>query len=684
MRKNTLNAFVVSALALSVGSITGCQPSTPKPAAGSRSVADGDAPAAAPGDKGTPAAAGSEGTKEVAAVKDAGLGERFKIMVNKGDMVAGAKEPLVTIVEFSDIQCPFCSRLANSMHEIEKAYPEDVQVVFKHFPLDMHKNANMASQAALAAGAQGKGWEMHDKMFENQRALGKDQLLGYAAEIGVADMAKFTADLDNGTYAAQVKADLAMGTKFAVRSTPSFFVNGKPFKGAKPVDQIKAEVEKEIAVAKKLMADKGVTRAEVYATIMAGAKDKRAAAQQQQKAKPGAPDPKANYAVPTDDRPTYGPADAKVTIVEFSDFQCPFCSRVNPTIEEIKKKYPNDVRLVFRQQPLPMHKEAPGAAKAALAAHQQGKFWEMHDLLFANARALGADKYKEFAGQLGLDMAKFDADMASPAIAKMLAEDQAVARQFGANGTPAFFINGRFLSGAQPVERFDALVKEEIAKADKFIAAKGVAPADAYDEMRKGWETKLKVAPPKPAADNKRRTVTTDGLASKGNAGAKIQIVECSDFDCPFCKRGTDTLEAIQKEYGDKVAVYFRNYPLPMHKNAEPAHRAGVAAQNQGKFWEMHDLLFADKSKRSEEDFIAFAGQIGLDVDKFKKDYADPATAQRIKDDMAECSKMEVRGAPGFIINGRLMTGAQPLPRFKAVLDEELAGGFEAKAKKAG
>ncbi|MBL8973859.1 MAG: DsbA family protein, partial [Myxococcales bacterium] len=112
-------------------------------------------------------------------------------------------------------------------------------------------------------------------------------------------------------------------------------------------------------------------------------------------------------------------------------------------------------------------------------------------------------------------------------------------------------------------------------------------------------------------------------------------------------------------------------------------HRAGIAAQNQGKFWEMHDLLFADKTKRSDDDFKGFAKQIGLDMVKFERDYADAATAQKVKDDMAECTKMEVRGAPGFLINGRLMSGAQPIERFKAVFDEELAGGFEATQKAA-
>jgi protein-disulfide isomerase len=673
MRKNYLNAFVVSALAVSLGAATACQPKSQKPGENraNRNVAEGDAPAA-----------GGEAAQGEA---DATLGERFKISYSeKNDLWSGAKEPLVTVVEYTDIQCPFCSRLANSMHDLEKQYPDDVRVVVKHFPLPMHKDASLASQAILAAKAQGKGWEMHDKLFANQRALQKDKLIAYATELGVADIQKFTSDLESGTFKGQVEADTKSGKTFAVRSTPSFFMNGKPFKGALPIDKLKAEVDKEIATAKKVMADKGIKRGDFYGYVMKGAKAKRDAAApkgKDQKARAGRPDASKSYAVPTDGRPSYGPDDALVTIVEFSDFQCPFCSRVNPTIAQIKEKYPKDVRIVFRQQPLPMHKEAPGAAKAALAAANQGKFWEMHDALFENSRGLNDAKFTELAKGLGLDLAKFDADRNSPETAKKVAADQKVARQFGANGTPAFFVNGRFVSGAQPFDKFEALIKEEKAKAEKFMAAKGVAKGQLYDAMRKTWETEVKSAPPPPIADNKRRQVTTDGLPSKGNTtNPKITIVECSDFDCPFCSRATGIVDQVMKEYGDKVAFYFRHYPLPMHKNAEPAHRAAIAAGNQGKFWEMHDLLFADKSKRSEADFEAFATQIGLDVAKFKKDWAAPATAQKVKDDMAQCQKNEVRGAPGFLINGRLMSGAQPFPRFKTVLDEELKGG----PKKAG
>jgi protein-disulfide isomerase len=615
-------------------------------------------------------------------------GERYRIEYDEEDMALGPATAAVTIVEYSDFQCPYCSKLTNNLHELHKEFPEDVRIVFKHFPLmSIHKQAMLASQAALAANAQGKGWELHDKMFENQRALTQEDIVKYAEEIGVPDMEKFKKDLESEAFKKAVEDDLAAGQKFAVRSTPSFFVNGKPMRGAKPVDALKKLVEEEKAAMQKLL-DKGSKPEELYARVLKAAKTERTApkGEDQQKQRPGQPEPDKNYAVPTgEDRPFAGKQDALVTIVEFSDFQCPYCSRVNPTVAELKKKYPDDVRVIFRHHPLPMHKQAPAAARAAQAAHLQGKFWEMHDALFENGRALddANEKIMELAQGLGLDMDKFKKDFDSEATKKVLKEDEEAAMQWGARGTPAFFVNGRFLSGAQPIEAFDKLVVEEKAKAEKFMKEKGVKAEDLYAEISKTWEKELKVPPPAPPADHQRRDVDVKGLVGRGNTkNPKITIVECSDFDCPYCKRGASTVEEVLKEYGDKVALYYRHNPLPMHKMAEPAHRASIAAGKQGKFWEMHDLLFENNKARAEADFQGFAEKLGLDMDQFKKDWADEGTAKTVQDDMKLCQSYGVRGVPGFLINGRLMSGAQPMPRFKEVLDEELAGGFEATAKK--
>lgn len=192
-------------------------------------------------------------------------------------------------------------------------------------------------------------------------------------------------------------------------------------------------------------------------------KKKRAEAQRQE-------DPpleeklKKRVNVSYDGAPIRGNADAKVTIVEFSDFQCPFCKRALPTVDQVMKEYGDKVKLAFRQNPLPFHPNATPAAKAALAAHKQGKFWEMHDKLFNGQQDLNDKNYKKWAGELKLNVAKFEKDMKDPALAKSIEDDANFARGNGAGGTPSFYINGVLLVGAQPFEKFkeviDALLKE--------------------------------------------------------------------------------------------------------------------------------------------------------------------------------------------------------------------------------
>ena len=204
--------------------------------------------------------------------------------------------------------------------------------------------------------------------------------------------------------------------------------------------------------------------------------------------KPGAPDPKATYKVEVGDAYFKGGADAKVTIVEWSDFQCPFCSRVVPTIGEINKAYGDEVRIAFKHNALPMHNRARPAAVAAEAAGKQGKFWEMHDKLFANAKELTDENFVKWAGEMGLDVEQFKKDLADPAIGKKVDDNQKQGTTLGARGTPAFFVNGRYLSGAQPFDAFKALIDEEMKKADALLA-KGIAKDKLYAEVIKAGKT---------------------------------------------------------------------------------------------------------------------------------------------------------------------------------------------------
>jgi protein-disulfide isomerase len=161
--------------------------------------------------------------------------------------------------------------------------------------------------------------------------------------------------------------------------------------------------------------------------------------------------------------PSRGPSDAKVTIVEFSDFQCPFCSRAEPVVDQIMAAHAGKVRIVFRQYPLPIHAEAPKAAEASLCANEQGKFWEMHKQLFANQSALKVEDLKNHAKTLQLDSAKFDACLDTGKFKSQVDADLEAGRKAGVNGTPEFFVNGTSMSGAVPFEEFDRVIKDELA-----------------------------------------------------------------------------------------------------------------------------------------------------------------------------------------------------------------------------
>ena len=147
-----------------------------------------------------------------------------------------------------------------------------------------------------------------------------------------------------------------------------------------------------------------------------------------------------------------------------ADFQCPFCKRVTPTLDQIHETYGDQVRIVFRHLPLSIHSKAPAAHAAAEAAHLQGKFWEMHDKIFENQKELSAEKFVEYATELGLDLERYKKDVVSADVKKRIDGDSSAAASLGVTGTPAFFVNGRYLSGAQPFTSFKRLIDEELGK----------------------------------------------------------------------------------------------------------------------------------------------------------------------------------------------------------------------------
>lgn len=168
--------------------------------------------------------------------------------------------------------------------------------------------------------------------------------------------------------------------------------------------------------------------------------------------------------LPVLNSPTRGPANAPVTLTVFSDFQCPYCSRLVPFIDDLQAKNPTQLRIVFKQFPLRMHNMALPAALASLAAREQGKFWPMHDLLFASFNQLSEEKIRSLAQQAGLDLARFDRDRSAQRLREEVQRDLELGQQAGVQGTPTIFLNGKLLR-ERSAEGIQALIDQDVARA---------------------------------------------------------------------------------------------------------------------------------------------------------------------------------------------------------------------------
>jgi protein-disulfide isomerase len=375
----------------------------------------------------------------------------WKVPVSDSDPVRGPADALVTIIEFSDFQCPFCSRVEPTINKIVEDYPNDVRVVWKDNALPFHQNAKPAAYLARFAFDKGgsKGfWAAHAALFEGQKNLDESGLQEIAKKLNL-NWEQANAAIKSGKYADKVDESMDLALEFEARGTPHFFINGRRLSGAQPYEKFKELIDSQLAIAKGLVA-KGVAKDKVFRELMKTAKA------------PQEPE-KKNVPAPTKDNPFKGPENAKVVIQEFSDFQCPFCSRVNPTIEQILKEYPKEVKVVWRNMPLAFHQDAPLAAEAAheifVQAGNKG-FWKYHEKMFANQQAIKRPDLEKYAEELGgIDLAKFKAALDNHTHKAVVDKDIEAAKQAGVSGTPAFTVNGYFVSGAQPFPAFNKVIK---------------------------------------------------------------------------------------------------------------------------------------------------------------------------------------------------------------------------------
>ena len=391
--------------------------------------------------------------------------------------------------------------------------------------------------------------------------------------------------------------------------------------------------------------------------------------------------------LPVGDSPILGERGAPITVVEFSSLQCPFSARASGTVEQLVADNPGEVRLVFKHLPLPFQEESMPAARAAEAAYRQGDeaFWAMRSALYDRMDDYGSQPMvelgAEIAGELGLDVEAFREDFEDPQLEARIEGDQQLAIDSGVEGTPLFAINGVVINGAQPLEEFQAVVDEQkqvveslrqegVAEQDLYVAAMehnlelAMAEVEARrEEARQAQESEVEVVP-----------IREHNFAKGADAeDALVTVVEFSSFPCPFCARGSATLEQLVERYPDEVRVVFKHFPLANQPQAMPASLAAQAAGEQGQFWEMYDLIYEHQADLHEGIYREVAGQLGLDEERFVADMESEALFNKVERDREDGLSAGVQGTPGFAINGLRENGAQALQVFEAHVEQQVA-----------
>ncbi len=327
-----------------------------------------------------------------------------------------------------------------------------------------------------------------------------------------------------------------------------------------------------------------------------------------------------------------------VEIVVFSDFQCPFCAHFATAVREVQAKgvagIPTTVK--FKHFPLNIHPAALLVHQASVAAAEQGKFWEMHDLLFSHQAAVTRENLLLYAKSLNLDLERFRRDLDSERIKQLIEADRVEGEKLGVQGTPAFFINGNGYSGTRSVEQLKSLVTAEGSR------------LQALSEI-------------------------TDTLMSKGPTDAPVTLEFFADLQSPVTRPALSVLDEMLKKYPKTVRLQFRNFPLLFHPQAALAHEATMIAARYGRFWEFASYVIEHQDALREQDLIVQAGQLGLDQRGFAETLQQHKYAPRVETDLIAGMKRGLRGSPVVFVNGKRIDGVPSVQLLTEYIEAELA-----------
>lgn len=531
----------------------------------------------------------------------------------------------VTIVVFGDFACPYSADTFFTMERLEKRYPQAVRVLVKQSPLSIHPDAPEAHRAALAAGLQGKFVPMAELLYANQARQGNTALDAYARQLHL-DLVRFHRDLHSEAVESTLQNDLGEAHALGIEQTPTLFVNGKALQGAQTETTLAALIDHALTPA---------AAAAVPVSTPAAARPRLDAALQ--------------AALATSPTAQKGAAGAPLTIVEFTDFQCPFCRSAVDPMEQFMALHGSDVRWVYRAYPLEFHQNASLAAEAALAAGAQGKFWEMHDLMFAHQGALKEEDLVQYAVSLHLDQAIFENALRTHRYAGQVAADRALAERAGVDGTPTFVVDGQMMTGARSLPELEQILAQHKSGGARPVAF-AVTPGSVAQRVVLG-----------PLTD------------------APLRLTWFTDVRSSLAERQAKLLHDLETRYGNRLQVVFKALPIDNHPDAGLGSQALLAAYDLGKFWDMYEALAARRDVLTRGVLLQIAAGLKLDPNKFavKLDEA----AANVAMDADEAQQRGILGAPVVFIGKQRVDGLQPESTYTALLDSQVPAASRSQAK---
>lgn len=613
-----------------------------------------------------PAAASIQTDSSTTAINNDGLQMGY---TDDGHAYLGDPNAAIVMEEFSDFQCPYCSRFAAqtlpSLLENQIAAGE-VVLIYYDFPLySIHPQAEGAANASRCAGELGgieAYWAYHDLLFSrNDEWTGANPngtFIRFGTELGLAE-ADFSECVQNGRHVDAVTADYNLGISRGVSSTPSFFLNDQMLAGAQPVAVFN----------------------QAFDTLLAGGSIVPETADFPEYVPPTAAD------IPTSpDTVAFalGDPNAPLQIVEYTDYQCPYCQQHSQeTLPQILSELIEDGRVyyVFKDFPLDqLHPQARDAAKAVRCGGEQDAFLEMHDAVFNNqgtwaGQASGLEQlFTDLALEIGLSEEQFAGCYQSDEMDRLVEANLVEGQQFGVSGTPAFFFNGYQAAGALPFDSFEQItVWAENGELDTIVEENARA---AYERAKaqQAQQAQQPQAPPTPAGPI---DVPISESHAIGDPDAPVTIVEYTDYQCPYCSRHfAQTFPRLKEQYIDTGLVYyvFKDFPISsIHPQAVLASEAARCAGDQEAYLGMHDMLFAKQGEWNGRNdaatlFSGYAAELGLDTASFDECLTSRQFETAVEADFNEGRSFGIQGTPTFFLNGQRLVGAQPLEVFEQMI----------------